>query len=76
MVNQLFVIRFSMVLEKAFSSTQPSLMRAATFTTKLLSEAGFVVDFKDEEGDDQKETYKQATVREKLLLKGNQSALL
>lgn len=28
-------------------------------TTKLLSEAGFVVDFKDEEGDDQKETYKQ-----------------
>ncbi|HEV7866863.1 MAG TPA: DEAD/DEAH box helicase family protein, partial [Chthoniobacteraceae bacterium] len=28
-------------------------------TTQLLSEQGFVVEFKDEEGDDQKETYKQ-----------------
>ncbi len=28
-------------------------------TTQLLSEAGFVVEFKDDEGDDQKEAYKQ-----------------
>lgn len=28
-------------------------------TTKLLSESGFTVEFKDEEGEDQKETYKQ-----------------
>ena len=28
-------------------------------TTKLLSESGFVVEFKDEEGEDKKETYKQ-----------------
>jgi hypothetical protein len=28
-------------------------------TTQLLSDGGFVVEFKDEEGDDQKETYKQ-----------------
>ena len=28
-------------------------------TTRLLSEDGFVVDFKDEEGDDRKETYRQ-----------------
>ncbi len=28
-------------------------------TTKLLSEKGFVVDFKDEQGDDQQESYKQ-----------------
>ncbi len=28
-------------------------------TTQLLSDSGFVVDFKDGEGDDQKETYKQ-----------------
>ncbi len=28
-------------------------------TTELLSEAGFVVEFKDDEGDDQKEAYKQ-----------------
>ena len=28
-------------------------------TTQLLSEDGFVVEFKDDEGDDQKEIYKQ-----------------
>jgi type I restriction enzyme R subunit len=28
-------------------------------TTQLLSDGGFVVEFKDEEGEDQKETYKQ-----------------
>ena len=31
----------------------------STVTTKLLSDQGFVVEFKDDDGDDQKETYKQ-----------------
>ena len=31
----------------------------STVTTQLLSDQGFVVEFKDEDGDDQKETYKQ-----------------
>ena len=38
----------------------PTVVDARTeITTELLSEQGFVVEFKDDEGDDQKETYKQ-----------------
>ncbi len=38
----------------------PTVVDARTeITTELLSEQGFVVEFKDDEGEDQKETYKQ-----------------
>ena len=45
-------------------------------TTQLLSEEGFVVAFKDDEGDDQQESVQAARVREALLLTCDQSALL
>ena len=39
-------------------------------TTKLLSEKGFVVDFKDEQGDDQQESYKQREFEKRFFAEG------
>jgi type I restriction enzyme, R subunit len=39
-------------------------------TTQLLSEDGFVVEFKDDQGDDQKETYKQREFEKRFFAEG------
>ena len=48
----------------------PTLVDARTdITTQLLSDEGFIVEFKDEEGEDQKETYKQSEFEKRFFAK-------
>lgn len=44
-------------------------------TTQLLSEDGFVVEFKDDQGDDQKETYKQREFEKRFFADGTNQLL-
>ena len=48
----------------------PTVVDARTgITTQLLSDQGFIVEFKDEQGEDQKETYKQSEFEKRFFAK-------